>query len=211
VTENPAIVRLEASNLTRAFRALTLGPMSLEVSDGEIVTLVGPNGCGKTTFIRLALGIERPSSGNSRIGGRPVSPTAPPLGVGYVPDAADFWGWTSAERNLRAFAASPGAVESCLDRVGLNGSRRDPVRTFSRGMRQRLSIARALLQEPTLLVLDEPTIALDADGLSFLTDLLRSHAAGGGAVLVATHDEDFIRGLQPRRVNLQPGMRVVSV
>ena len=182
----------------------TLGPFTVTVEPAEVVALVGPNGAGKTTLLRLLLGIDRPSSGLALVGGCPVGPLTPPRGVGYVPDRDEFWDWLSAEQNLWPFAPDPAAVTSTIVRVGLDPSSA-PVRTYSRGMRQRLAIARALLTATGLLVLDEPTIAIDSDGVALLAGVVGELRLSGVATLVATHDADFAGTIGARLVRVEAG------
>ncbi len=200
----PAPLAAKAEALTVRRGGRTLGPFSLELAPAEIVALVGPNGAGKSTLIRLLLGIDRPDSGVATIGGVRVSPLAPPQGTGYVPDHDRFWDWASALENLRPFARDGRAPEATLELVGLDVADL-PVRAFSRGMRQRLSLARALLTATDLLVLAEPTIAVDSAGVAELVDVLRTARDDGLAILTATHDADFARLLGARLVAVEAG------
>lgn len=191
---------LQAQGLGVRFAGRDLGPFDFDVEPGQLVCLLGGNGSGKTTAIRLALGLIRASTGSAHVFGRRVSPTSPPSDVGYVPDRADFWNWQTARNNLIPFAPSAAAISAVLNRVGLEGAADQPVRRFSRGMRQRLSIARALLATADLLVMDEPTIALDVSGVDLLVDLLTERRDAGEATLLATHDQSFLERLEGRRV-----------
>jgi ABC-type multidrug transport system ATPase subunit len=196
---------LVAEGLVRDFGARLVGPCDLRVGLGEVVALVGPNGSGKTTFIRVALGIDRAADGHCAIFGRRVDPLHPPTGVGYVPDRAEFWDWLDAHDNLRPFAPSGADIDALLERVGLTAAARRPVRAYSRGMRQRLSLGRALANDPALLVLDEPTIALDEGGVELLMEIVREQTARNRSVVVASHDESFVRGLGGRIVRFADG------
>jgi ABC-type multidrug transport system ATPase subunit len=183
-----------------------IGPFDLEVGIGEVVALVGANGSGKTTFIRLALGLDRSSFGGSWIRGFAVDPLSPPRGVGYVADRAEFWDWMNAIDNLALVAADYDDISDVLVRVGLDGVKRRTVKTFSRGMRQRLSIARALLSAPELLVMDEPTIALDEEAADQLGTIIREWRESGRSVLLASHDDEFVKTLDARIVRLINGV-----
>jgi zinc transport system ATP-binding protein len=182
-----------------------LGPFAIEVGPDETVALVGANGSGKTTAIRLALGLLRLTGGSAVVFGERVSPLRPPSYVGYVPDQTVVFDWASALRNLLPFAPDVAAAEHCLAVVGLADTGKKPVGRFSRGMRQRLSIARALVSGPRLLVLDEPTIALDTDGVALLADLLVTRATSGLATLVATHDRDLLGRFPARVIDVRDG------
>lgn len=200
-----APVPLQSIDLGARLGGRDLGPFTFSVEPGELVCLLGGNGSGKTTAIRLALGLIRASAGTAQVFGKQVSPTSPPEGVGYVPDRAEFWNWESAAGNLLPFTTVPGAVPAVLERVGLGHVARTPVRRFSRGMRQRLSIARGLIAESGLLVMDEPTIALDVAGVDLLVDVIGERHASGLATLVATHDQGFLERLDGRVVNVENG------
>jgi len=207
VTTAPAF---EVHDLAIASRRRQIGPFNLTVDLGEVVGLVGPNGSGKTSCLRLALGLERADRGLSRIHGRPVSPTRPPTGVGVVLEADGCYPWLSGRENLELFAAASGAggpdlVDDALVAVGLTPAADRAVRQYSRGMRQRLAFARAALGAPPLFVLDEPTVALDGDATEWLVDLLVAHRHDGGAVVVASHDHDFLDALGARRVRIDQG------
>ena len=178
----------------------TLGPFTFHVNPGEVVLLVGPNGSGKTTAVRLALGLERARSGTVRMNDRQVSPTSPPLGCGYVPDHSEFWEWCDGWTNLAAFAGDDQKTSSLLRDFGIADAATRPVDQWSRGMRQRLAIARALGGDPAVLVMDEPTIALDVDGAELVAELCRARAARGVATLVATHDQQLIAEVDARLV-----------
>ena len=174
-----------------------------------MVGLIGANGSGKTSCLRLALGLDPPSAGTTRVHGAAVSPWQPPRGVGLVLEADGCYPWLSGRDNLQVFAAAlrcpPGEVHERLVDAGLGAAADRAVRSYSRGMRQRLAIARARLGDPPLLVLDEPTVALDESATGWLVDLLCVHAGSGGSVLVASHDPAFLDELGARRVRGRRG------
>jgi len=200
---------LELDGAAIASRRRHIGPFDLTVEPGETVGLVGPNGSGKTTCIRLALGLDRADQGSSRIHGRAVSPYQPPTGVGVVLEADGCYPWLSGRENLALFAAvlqrPPADVDEGLAEVGLAPAADQTVRQYSRGMRQRLAFARASLGAPPLYVLDEPTVALDGDAGDWLVELLVAHTRAGGAVLVASHDPAFLDALGARVVPVDRG------
>ncbi len=200
---------LEVSGLAIADRRRRIGPFDLTVRAGEVVGLVGPNGSGKTSCLRLALGLDPASSGAVRVHGAAVSPWCPPRGVGLVLEADGCYPWLSGRANLAVFAAvegrESGEVDALLVEAGLGPAADRVVRSYSRGMRQRLAIARARLGDPPLLVLDEPTVALDESATGWLAELLVAHVAAGGSVLVASHDPAFLDQLGARRVAIDAG------
>jgi ABC-2 type transport system ATP-binding protein len=202
-----AVVHLDGMRI--ATRARSIGPFHLEVAGGETVGLVGPNGSGKTTLLRLALGLDWATAGSCRIFGRLVDPWHPPVGVGVVFEADGWYPWLSGRDNLAIYGDvhCVGTLEvlGLLDEVGLTPAADQAVRNYSRGMRQRLAIARARLGDPALLVLDEPTVALDADASEWLQRVVADHVDAGGAALVASHEQDFLDALDARYVAVDQG------
>ena len=200
---------LLADHLAIATRRRRIGPFSLEVVPGELVALVGANGSGKTTCLRLALGLERATSGRVEVCGRLVSPERAPTGVGLVSEAEGARPWQAGRAALHGWAdlvgVDRGRADELLEQVGLAEAAGWPVRTYSRGMRQRWAVARALLARPALLVLDEPTVALDADATGWLARLLDEHVADGGGAVVATHDHGWLAGLAARTAVVEGG------
>ncbi len=174
---------------------------NLHVRPGEFVTLVGANGAGKTTLLRIVATLLRPSAGQVTIGGWSVPDQAYQVRkhIGLVSHHALLYGDLSAAENLEFFARlyqldnKSDRVSAALDTVGLAARRRDPVRSFSRGMVQRLTIARATLHGPDVLLLDEPYTGLDQDASMLLDDLLRHESENGRTILMITHD--LARGL----------------
>jgi len=204
-----APVVVEVDRLAIATRRRRIGPFDLTVHAGEVVGLVGPNGSGKTSCLRLALGLDPASTGSTRVHGAVVSPWRPPIGVGLVLEADGCYPWLSGRDNLQVFAVAlgcpAGEIDARLGEAGLGPAGDRSVRSYSRGMRQRLAIARARLGDPPLLVLDEPTVALDESATGWLVDVLVTHVAAGGAVLVASHDPVFLDQLEARRVAIDGG------
>ncbi|MCR6688097.1 ABC transporter ATP-binding protein [Cellulomonas sp.] len=175
-----------------------IGPLSLVARRGEAVALVGPNGCGKTTLLLAMLGLISTSGGRAEIFGQVPAPANPPQRTAYLPDRPVFWESSSGPANLRPFATGPDQVPAALERVGLSSTSRVPVRAYSRGMKQRLGLARVLVAQPQLLVLDEPTIAVDDSGVGALADTLSELVQNGAAVVVSTHDAHFVDRLGAR-------------
>lgn len=170
--------------------------VDLHVRPREFVTLVGANGAGKSTLLRIVATLSRPTSGDVRVGGWRLPEHAGRVRrhIGLVSHQPLLYGDLSAAENLAFYARLyqlPDAEErvtAALKVVGLIGRRRDPVRTFSRGMVQRLTIARATLHEPDVLLLDEPYTGLDQQATTLLDDLLFEQADKGRTILMITHD-----------------------
>lgn len=184
---------ITADGLTKRFGDLTaLHDITLEIPSGGVVGFVGPNGSGKSTFIRTLLGLLSPTSGTGTVLGRPIDdPASFADDVGALIENPAFVGSISARDNLRSLAALRGLpgrrVDEVLDVVGLTGRDRDRASTYSLGMKQRLGIAAALLADPRLLMLDEPTNGLDPAGIVEIRALLRRLAAEGRTVIVSSH------------------------
>jgi ABC-2 type transport system ATP-binding protein len=173
--------------------------LDLTVGRGELYGFLGPNGAGKTTTIRMALGLILPTAGEVEVLGVRVGPGSPPPleRVGALVEEPAFWRFLSGRRNLeymaRAGGSGPdtrarlGRVDDVLARVGLTDAADKRVKAYSQGMRQRLGIALALLGQPELLVLDEPTNGLDPSGMREVRELLRGLADAGTTVFVSSH------------------------
>ena len=166
--------------------------MDLTVRRGEVYGFLGPNGAGKTTTLRMLLGLVRPTSGRATVHGlRPGDPVAVAR-TGSLVEGPGFYPYLSGRENLRVLARyrgprPTGEVDRVLDRVDLAERGGDRFKTYSLGMKQRLGVAAALLGEPDLLVLDEPTNGLDPAGMADMRALLVDVAAGGQTVLLSSH------------------------
>ncbi|HYW24020.1 MAG TPA: ABC transporter ATP-binding protein [Terriglobales bacterium] len=168
--------------------------LDLEVRRGEVFGFLGPNGAGKTTTIRMALGLIRPTAGWVEVLGRDVQRHRADVlpRVGALVETPALYPYLSGRSNLRAFAHMLGGVpdarlDEVLDLVGLADRQRDRVRTYSMGMKQRLGVAVALLNDPELLILDEPANGLDPAGIVEMRDLLRQLVASGKTVFISSH------------------------
>lgn len=178
-----------------------LSGVNLHVHQGEFVTLVGPNGAGKSTLMRIVATLLKPTSGEVQIGGWPLPQQAQKVRryIGMVSHQSLLYGDLTAAENLSFFARlyqledRNDRVQQALKTVGLLARQRDPVSTFSRGMVQRLTIARATLHEPDVLLLDEPYTGLDQDAAGLLDGLLRQEAEKGRTIFMITHD--LVHGL----------------
>jgi ABC-2 type transport system ATP-binding protein len=170
--------------------------LTVAVRGGEIVGLLGPNGAGKTTTLRMLAGIIAPSAGRAVVDGRdPASePERVHESIGFLTESPGFYERLSAERNLAYFATFYGGVDAKaaaareLARLGLADRARDKVGTFSKGMKQRLALARVLLHGPRILFLDEPTAGLDPEAARNLRELIVSLREHGCTVLLSTHN-----------------------
>ncbi len=188
-------------------RQWVLRDLSLTVEPGEIVALLGPNGVGKTTLLRVIATLIRPQRGEVRLFGKPARAIEKERGwIGLVANPPAFYRHLSGEENLAqslALSNKPAPADQILaamERVGLPPGR--PVSAYSSGMRKRLALARSLLLEPRLLLLDEPETALDTGGKGELVEVIRA-AAGQGAVVLATHDHGFAAEVASRRVEME--------
>ena len=211
---SPTGIRFE--NIDKRYGGLyALRRVSLEISAGECVALAGRNGSGKTTLLRIAARLSRPSAGKvSFLNGKEENSGAP--AAGFVAHATMVYDELTAEENLLLFArlqriAEPAArAEALLRDVGLLERRDSLVRTFSRGMRQRVSIARALLNEPAVVLLDEPTTGLDPQGASWFAQTLRGLRDSGRTILMSLHGESEVSTLATRAIRLDAGAVVAD-
>lgn len=187
---NPAIT---TTGLTRRFGDLTaVDDLTINVPSGGVVGFVGPNGSGKSTTIRMLLGLIAGTAGSGTVLGHPIDdPGAYAHRVGALIENPAFIATISARDNLASLAALRGLptsrIDEVLDVVGLTGRDRDPVQTYSLGMKQRLGIAAALLPDPELLVFDEPTNGLDPAGIFEIRQLMATLAREGRTVVVSSH------------------------
>jgi len=188
-------VALRTRALTKRYGARTVvDRLDLEARRGEVFGFLGPNGAGKTTTIRMMLGLVAPTAGSVEILGRDVAAHSAGIlpRVGALVEQPALYPFMSGRDNLRAVGDALGGVsearvDAVLELVGLRGRDRDRVRTYSLGMKQRLGMGLALLQDPDLLILDEPANGLDPAGIVEMRDLLRRLAAGGKTVFVSSH------------------------
>lgn len=191
---------IQVEGVTKVYgRAKALNRVDLTVQEGEFVTIVGPNGAGKTTLLGVIAGLIRPTAGSVRLDGVDiVAERDHEVGrkIGVLAYRTYLYDELTVEENLRFYGAlydvAPldHAVQRTLDRVGLARRAQSLTMTLSRGMRQRLSIARALLHDPPVLLLDEPYVGLDQEAIAMLQEVLRNGARTG---LLVTHDLE--RGL----------------
>lgn len=194
---------IEVVHLRKAFgRHRVLKGIDLDIEAGSSVAVFGPNGAGKTTFLRILSTLSKPTSGTVRIAGVDIknNPEGIRQHLGLVSHAPLLYEDLSAHENLSFYAqlynidAPESRIKELLDRVGLWHRRRDLVRTFSRGMVQRMAIARALLHNPPILLLDEPDTGLDPQAAEMMTGLLREIGGSERTIIMTTHHLE--RGLE---------------
>jgi Cu-processing system ATP-binding protein len=196
-------------------RVLAVGELDLEVCPGETLALVGPNGSGKSTTLKAAVGLVRPSRGRVLVDGLDAAhgPAARAM-LGYLPQRVSFPEGVTAGETMRFHARLRGAgtqVEPLLRRVGLADAADRITDGFSGGMRQRLGLAIALLGQPRVLLLDEPSAALDPTGALLVRDLLAEIAAEGATVLLSSHDLAEVEALADRvAIFASGGMRALG-
>src|SRR5918912_1612619 len=186
---------IETSGLTKRFgQRVAVDAVELRVPRGCAFGYLGPNGAGKTTLIRMLLGLTAASAGSMRVLGRPVPAerAAALARVGAIVEEPRFHRYLTGRENLEVIAAARGPeahgrIDGALARVGLAGRADERVSRYSLGMRQRLGVARALLGDPQLLILDEPTNGLDPAGIHEFRDMIRGFVAEGRTVLVSSH------------------------
>jgi ABC-2 type transport system ATP-binding protein len=183
---------VETRGLTKRYGSLTaVSDLNLNVRRGEVYGFLGPNGAGKTTTLRMLLGLIRPSSGDATvIGGSPGTPDSLER-VGALVESPAFYPYLSGRDNLRVMARYSGVgkdrIGEVLDQVELSERAKDKFRKYSLGMKQRLGVAAALLKDPELLILDEPTNGLDPKGMADMRRLIRTLGTGDRTVLLSSH------------------------
>jgi heme exporter protein A len=193
--------------------------MDFSVESGEFVALLGPNGAGKTTFLRILASLSRPTLGIVNIAGYslPGQAAAVRRRLGVVSHLPLLYGDLTAEENLRFYARmynvalAEKRISEVLEMVGLASRRRDLVRTFSRGMQQRLAIGRAVLHDPEVMLFDEPHTGLDQDACQMLDTVLREVATRGRTVVMTSHDLARVADLASRFDVLSRGVIAASI
>jgi heme exporter protein A len=211
---------IEVRKLVKRFGIkVVLRGLDFQVQPGEFVALLGPNGAGKTTFLRILASLSRPSIGEVKIAGfhLPSQASAVRRRLGVVSHLPLLYGDLTAEENLRfygrmyALPVLDQRVSEVLELVGLTARRRDLVRTFSRGMQQRLAIGRAVLHDPDVMLFDEPHTGLDQDASNMLDNVLREVAAMGRTVVMTSHDLARTADLGSRFDVLSRGVIAASI
>jgi ABC-2 type transport system ATP-binding protein len=184
---------VETVGLTKRYSSelVAVDSLDLTVLRGEVYGFLGPNGAGKTTTLRMLLGLVRPTSGTATLLGRAPGDPEALARVGAMVEEPAFYPYLSGRDNLRVVARLAGlpdhGIDAALDTVDLVDRGGDRVKTYSQGMRQRLGLAAALLKDPDLLILDEPTNGLDPAGMADMRSLIRRLGAGERTVLLSSH------------------------
>ena len=179
----------------RGKRVRALDGLSLEVGTNQIYGLLGPNGSGKSTTIKLLLGLLRPSSGVGTIFGKPAGSLAARQALGYLPESPYFYRYLSGRELLRYYARVSGVaratreerVLAVLEQVGLSTAADRRLSTYSKGMLQRIGLAQALVHDPQILILDEPTAGVDPEGTAAIAAIIRDLKARGKTILLSSH------------------------
>ena len=198
--DNNRDILIKTDNLTKIYnKTITaVSRLNLEIKRGEIFGLLGPNGAGKTTTIRMLLGMTEPTVGKAYIDGNDCTRDAIKVKriTGYLPDNVGFYGDMTGRENLR-FTGRLNSIpeneldekiDALLDRVGIPGDGEKKVRTYSRGMKQRLGIADVLLKDPGVIILDEPTLGIDPEGVRQLIEIIKTLSQKDGrTLLISSH------------------------
>ncbi len=192
-TDAAAVHPIVASKLSKRYReVLAVDGVDIDLPRGIVAGFVGPNGAGKTTTIQLLLGLARPTGGSARVLGQPIThPERYLHSVGALIESPAFYPALSGQRNLEVLVRlgrlDAHRIPTVLEQVGLAERAKDRVKTYSLGMKQRLGVAAALLPDPELVILDEPTNGLDPAGIREMREVMRSLADRGITVLVSSH------------------------
>ncbi|MCS7015034.1 MAG: ABC transporter ATP-binding protein [Gemmatales bacterium] len=213
-------VIVETRNLSKVYldfwgrkKKEALRALNLQIYRGEVFGLLGPNGSGKTTTIKLLLGLLFPTEGEALVFGRPGTDVAKNERIGYLPEESYLYRFLNAEETLdfygRLFNMSPEIrkkrAEELIEKVGLSRDKKRPLREYSKGMRQRIGLAQALINDPELVILDEPTSGLDPIGTRWMKDLILELKAQGKTVIMCSHRLDDVQDVCDRIAILYEG------
>jgi ABC-2 type transport system ATP-binding protein len=207
---------IDTHALTRRYgeAIVAVDSLDLRVRRGEVYGFLGPNGAGKTTTLRMLLGLVRPTSGSATVLGEAPGATAGLARIGAMVEAPAFYPYLSGGDNLRVLARHAGVHEdrvvAVLRQVDLSARGGDRTATYSMGMKQRLGVAAALLKDPELLILDEPTNGLDPAGMAEMREFIRSLAQGGRTVLLSSHLMNEVEQMSDRVGVIRDGSLVAE-
>lgn len=214
---------ISIQNLTKDFsvgmsgvKLRAVDGLNLEVQDNEIFGLLGPNGSGKSTTIKILLGLLEPSAGECTIYGKPSATVEARRSVGFLPEAPYFYRYLSGRELVRYYARLCGvakadlasAVDSVVELVGMKDAAQRRVGTYSKGMLQRIGLAQAIVHDPQLVILDEPTAGVDPLGSAAIADIIRELKSRGKTILLSSHLLAQIEGLCDRVAILHGGKLV---
>jgi ABC-2 type transport system ATP-binding protein len=213
-------VIVETRRLTKIYRDFwgrqkkrALNALDLQINQGEIFGLLGPNGSGKTTTIKLLLGLLFPTDGDAFVFGEPAAKVRKNERIGYLPEESYLYKFLNAEETLdfygRLFNMSAAQrhqrAQKLIDMVGLAGDKKRILKEYSKGMRQRIGLAQALINDPQLVILDEPTSGLDPLGTRWMKDLILDLRAQGKTVIMCTHRLEDVQDVCDRIAILYEG------
>jgi ABC-2 type transport system ATP-binding protein len=205
---------LEVKNLTKKFKQIAVNNISFDVEKGNVYGLLGPNGSGKSTTFGMLLSTINPTSGNWKWFGKEGTDTDTLKKIGAIIEQPNFYPYLSAEKNLEIVATIKGVpyqrIDQVLETVNLLARKKDPFSTYSLGMKQRLAIASALLANPEVLILDEPTNGLDPEGIIQIRDIINAIAKSGTTIIVASHLLDEIEKICSHVIVLKHGTAIYS-
>lgn len=216
---------IEITHLTKDFRIGIRGvklravdDVSFSVRPGEIFGLLGPNGSGKSTTLKIMLGLFRPTSGECRIFGRSSTETAARRNVGFLPEAPYFYSYLSGRELVRFYAKIAGvpakeldaAVEKALEITGMTDAAERRVKTYSKGMLQRIGVAQAIVHDPQLVILDEPTAGIDPVGSAEIGECILAMKKRGKTVVLCSHLLGQVENICDRVAVMERGRLVVT-
>lgn len=205
---------LEVKDLTKKFKQIAVNHISFDVERGNVYGLLGPNGSGKSTTFGMLLSTINPTSGSWKWFGKEGTDTDTLKKIGAIIEQPNFYPYLSAEKNLKIVAEIKGVpakrIDEVLAVVNLLSRKKDAFRTYSLGMKQRLAIASALLANPEVLILDEPTNGLDPEGIIQIREIISSIAKSGTTIIVASHLLDEIEKICSHVIVLKHGTAIYS-
>ncbi|RMZ58661.1 ATP-binding cassette domain-containing protein [Chryseobacterium nematophagum] len=205
---------LSVKNLTKKFKRIVVNNISFDVEKGNVYGLLGPNGSGKSTTFGMLLSTINPTSGDWYWFGKKGTDSDTLKKIGAIIEQPNFYPYLSAETNLKIVAEIKGTpyprIDEVLETVGLLERKKDPFKTYSLGMKQRLAIASSLLNNPEVLILDEPTNGLDPEGIIQIREIINNIAQQGITIIIASHLLDEIEKICSHVIVLKEGNSIYS-
>ncbi len=212
------MIKLEVKNLTKKINNnLILDNVSMELESGNIYGFVGKNGSGKTMLFRAIVGLIKPTHGEIYINNIPVSHQEPlPCTIGIVIENVGLYNEFTGYQNLKYLASirkciGDNQIIEVINRVGLDAKDKRTIKKYSLGMKQRITIAQAIMEKPDILLLDEPTNGLDKDGIELIREIIRQEKERGALILIASHNEEDIHLLCDKKYQVEQGKFEESV